>query len=908
MEGEYTGELEAADKMYDILHEVGDYVEIDDEDEEVDEEDEKMLVKSAPPRAEWLHGPMSRDQAKDLFVDKPEGSFFVRSSITNVGDLSLSFLTPIGVKHVKIIAHEYGDFFVADQIFSTLEDVVEYYFSHPLYEKTLLEFPIRPKEQLSQEVEMAMIALKEHRASSEDELSFQAGDRLTVKKSENEFWVYCVHDNTLQEGWAPKQLLKSLPQGTLEKEAIAKCKLTSQFQRKNWLHGRISSDEAKKILYTRGRPGAFLIRESANRIGNFTLSFFPLEEKIEHFRIEVKDLTTYFIGGRQFDCLEEVVLHYQSFPLSCNVTLSLPIPPEREIEADSYLEPPSVSSIPPKPEAKKLLHVEGEKWMEGYVSRKLHNKKNWKRLFFAVNPVKMRLEARESVSSIKPKHILDLGDMDVFPLHDSYYGRPHCFQLVLGYGTMDICCDSEDDKIAWISSFIRLGVRCFTKVTSATYSEPTRLANLQVTIKEVKGPIKASHIQCHLFLNKVKQACSFSRPYKNQSCFFGDQFQFLNLDEKVKSLQLALFPKKFTKRPPLASTEVLLTSIPRNTEGTRWIEFPEGGSIRVDFLFEDEVLLPTDEYASFKRMLLSEDLTLVYLLATVFKSKLNQFSKYLVRLWTSHGVIVKRLQALAQQTIEDSDEVGTLFRGNSLTSKCIELFMRQTGLPFLRSCIGEPIDELMNVKVVFELDPVRGGKEENLRPLIQFCKRVSTSIFRKWQKCPKELSDVLEHIRLCSMKKFPQDKFVQYTSVSAFAFLRFFCPAILNPKLFNLMKDVPTEGFARNLTLVAKVMQNLANMTEFGQKQDFMVPCNGFLIESRKKMQEFIYNICHSNGGREDLVNTETYDLAMLLRSCLQSRDTIEAAIKESGMLSLRDFPPMLDKFQKREDEIKKSS
>ena len=42
---------------------------------------------------------------------------------------------------------------------------------------------------------------------------------------------------------------------------------------------------------------------------------------------------------------------------------------------------------------------------------------------------------------------------------------------------------------------------------------------------------------------------------------------------------------------------------------------------------------------------------------------------------------------------------------------------------------------------------------------------------------------------------------------------------VLNPKLFNMLPDFPSEETARHLTLVAKVIQNSANLTSFGEKE-----------------------------------------------------------------------------------------
>ena len=102
------------------------------------------------------------------------------------------------------------------------------------------------------------------------------------------------------------------------------------------------------------------------------------------------------------------------------------------------------------------------------------------------------------------------------------------------------------------------------------------------------------------------------------------------------------------------------------------------------------------------------------------------------------------------------------------------------------------------------------------------------------------------------MQKWPKETTVRYTAVSAFVFLRLICPAIMNPKLFNMMPDHPTEEIARTLTLVAKVVQNLANMSEFGAKEPYMTPLNAFLQDQRPRMELFLDTLCKPGSAADD--------------------------------------------------------
>lgn len=219
-------------------------------------------------------------------------------------------------------------------------------------------------------------------------------------------------------------------------------------------------------------------------------------------------------------------------------------------------------------------------------------------------------------------------------------------------------------------------------------------------------------------------------------------------------------------------------------------------------------------------------------------------------------------------------EANLLFRGNSLLTKALDLHMRRLGKEYLEDTLCEKMRDIDESDPECEVDPNRVKNPEDLsrnwRNLIALTENVWKSIASSASRCPPEIRHIMRHIRACAEDRYGDfSRTVSYSSVSGFLFLRFFCPAVLNPKLFGLLKGrfpflrlkARTDPFCthlvtnvtldharpraqRTLTLITKALQTLANMTTFGSKEPWMEQMNEFLHAHRPEFKEFVDEIC----------------------------------------------------------------
>jgi hypothetical protein len=138
-----------------------------------------------------------------------------------------------------------------------------------------------------------------------------------------------------------------------------------------------------------------------------------------------------------------------------------------------------------------------------------------------------------------------------------------------------------------------------------------------------------------------------------------------------------------------------------------------------------------------------------------------------------------------------NQEANLLFRGNSLVTKALDSHMRRLGSEYLENVLGPRLRKIAEKDPDCEVDPMRVRSaeqgERNWSTLLNLTSSIWKAISDSAEVCPYGLRALFRHIRSCAEDRYGSFiRTVRYTSVSGFLFLRFFCPAILNPQLFGL--------------------------------------------------------------------------------------------------------------------------
>lgn len=284
--------------------------------------------------------------------------------------------------------------------------------------------------------------------------------------------------------------------------------------------------------------------------------------------------------------------------------------------------------------------------------------------------------------------------------------------------------------------------------------------------------------------------------------------------------------------------------------------------------------MPVEEYNSLKEIILDKDLQAVKSLGQVCKDRVSLAST-LLKIFRHEREEIFLLKTMNSLEIENQEEVSTLFRGTSLTTTLMDQYMKMVAIPYLQKTIGDVVAKIVECKQSCELNPAKLEKGAdtvvNLKQLLEFLFEGVDAIVRSPDDCPRTLRYLFCCLQQNVKDRWSDNEIVRSRVVSGFLFLRLICPAIMNPRICNMMSESPSLCAARTLTLVAKCLQNLANLVEFGVKESFMTPVNPFILRNKEKMINFLdelANVTQTPPITEQVSSDPSRDLAALYDIC----------------------------------------
>ncbi|XP_015681813.1 rasGAP-activating-like protein 1 [Protobothrops mucrosquamatus] len=295
------------------------------------------------------------------------------------------------------------------------------------------------------------------------------------------------------------------------------------------------------------------------------------------------------------------------------------------------------------------------------------------------------------------------------------------------------------------------------------------------------------------------------------------------------------------------------------------------GQLRLQVRLAEDRILPSSYYQPLIDLLVesvlclpeADDLTPLALLEEVCLVESRQdVSTKLVKIFLGQGLVIPFLDYLNFHEISRTTDPNTLFRSNSLASKSMEQFMKIVGMPYLHEVLKVIIHRIFDEKKYVELDPCKiepsrakrisfkGSlseaqiRESSLEVLKGYLGDIVDAIVGSTENCPSLMRVAFKQLykRVEQRFKEAESQEAKYIAISGFLFLRFFAPAILTPKLFNLRDQHADTQTSRTLLLLAKAVQSIGNLgLQLGHgKEQWMQPLHPFILASIGRVQEFL--------------------------------------------------------------------
>ncbi|MCJ1310057.1 glyceraldehyde-3-phosphate dehydrogenase 1 [Agyrium rufum] len=306
----------------------------------------------------------------------------------------------------------------------------------------------------------------------------------------------------------------------------------------------------------------------------------------------------------------------------------------------------------------------------------------------------------------------------------------------------------------------------------------------------------------------------------------------------------------------------------------------------------------TQKYGSLFFLLQSEPRHIAHLCRLVTMAEIDSLLQTVM--FTIYGnqyesreehLLLTMFQSVLTYQFDNTLEYSSLLRANTPVSRMMTTYTRRgPGQTYLKEVLSEKINSLVEMRDVnLEIDPlkvyqsmrehiemetgsipdhlpagitqeeaaanaqVQAIVEPRVKMLTEIASSFLTTIIEAVDKTPYGIRWICKQIRSLSRRKYPdaQDHTI-CTLIGSFFFLRFINPAIVTPRSYMLVEGPPDDKSKRTLTLIAKILQNLANKPSYSKEQ-YMEKLQPFVTKNQERVNKFLLDLCEVSDFYESL-------------------------------------------------------
>ncbi|KAH6570347.1 hypothetical protein BASA62_004394 [Batrachochytrium salamandrivorans] len=475
----------------------------------------------------------------------------------------------------------------------------------------------------------------------------------------------------------------------------------------------------------------------------------------------------------------------------------------------------------------------------------------------------------------RPKETISIESCSVYSIDSSAVGKP-AFQIIYSEGEniISYTCVAETELVRddW-AEILKRYARCCTKCAALSgFSLNTRRNENLVSKSSIKYRrtlslriIEAKDLRSSSGFGTISPYClvllddvNFARTTTKQSetAIWTETFTFNDLAAHFGKLSIVVINRNFnSKDATIGYVTINLQSLLSGVKVDQWHQIKQlhedgtVGSIRIACTLVNEQILPSATYEKFLELLTEPSFIAVKTLGRIITQERDEFARSFLNLMRSLNRDREGICMLIYDEISMTEDPNIIFRGNTMATKSFDQYMKIVGADFLQITLTPLIKSVYDSGESCETDPTRldssDSVRKNMKRLLQFvfyfweCIQKSVDIFPR--KIVEIFAFIKEHVSKRFVDQQSRGEHIKYPSISGFLFLRFFCPAIISPHQFGLASEAPIGNVPRTLTLIAKILQNMANLTEL--KDPYLNEVNVFIKGQKDAMRGLLERV-----------------------------------------------------------------